>query len=232
MNAALIAKGKALSGFLSANRITFGSLVQPELDVGNTLPIDLSIHNRELRQHEESPAEVLWQLIWDEVKRSGKTAAYGGYAEKRVWYRRNSDQFGTGDRERCIHLGIDIWMPSGTTLYTPLNATVHSLANNKGDANYGPTIVLRHELDGTEFFSLYGHLSTDSLAGLRAGDALAAGSPFAQIGNIAENGNWPPHVHVQLIADMLGQQGDFIGVCSEVEKEGYLNLCPEPLLFQ
>ena len=36
--------------------------------------------------------------------------------------------------------------------------------------DYGPVIILRHETDdGTEFFTLYGHLSRESLDGLDVG---------------------------------------------------------------
>ena len=44
--------------------------------------------------------------------------------------------------------------------------------------DYGPVIVLRHETDdGTEFFTLYGHLSRKSLDGLEVGPAIDGGRP-------------------------------------------------------
>ena len=56
---------------------------------------------------------------------------------------------------------------------------------------------------------------------------------FASIGNSDENGGWPPHVHVQIITDMLGREGDFPGVCSRDEWSYWQRICPDPsdLLF-
>jgi peptidoglycan LD-endopeptidase LytH len=43
-----------------------------------------------------------------------------------------------------------------------------------------------------------------------------------------ENGNWPPHLHFQLIADMEGWKGDYPGVCKYSEREKWLGNCPDP----
>ena len=34
----------------------------------------------------------------------------------------------------------------GKSVHAPLTSTVHSFANNEGQGNYGPTIILQHEL--------------------------------------------------------------------------------------
>jgi hypothetical protein len=44
---------------------------------------------------------------------------------------------------------------------------------------------------------------------------------------MAENGNWPPHLHFQLIIDMQGMKGDYPGVCKFSERERYLANCPD-----
>jgi hypothetical protein len=46
-----------------------------------------------------------------------------------------------------------------------------------------------------------------------------------------ENGNWPSHLHVQLIIDMEGWEGDYPGVCKFSEKERWLANCPDPDLM-
>jgi peptidoglycan LD-endopeptidase LytH len=43
------------------------------------------------------------------------------------------------------------------------------------------------------------------------------------------NGDWPPHLHFQLITDMMGNTGDFPGVCLPEEKQAYKVLCPDPI---
>ena len=80
------------------------------------------------------------------------------------------------------------------------------LANNAAPQDYGPLVILRHETDdGPRFFTLYGHLSDDTLAGLAVGPACGArASAIARVGAPPTNGDWPPHLHFQIILDLLG----------------------------
>ena len=153
----------------------------------------------------------------------------GGYGEDRYIYRRSS-LFDTGKEPRSIHLGIDVWVPAGTKVYAPLDSKVHSFNDNDNFGDYGGTIILQHELEGVVFYTLYGHLSKDSLNGLSEGKTIEQNTYFAEIGDEEENGHWPPHLHFQLISDMLDKKGDFFGVAPPSEKEYYLKLCPDPQL--
>lgn len=227
----LIQKGNRLSKVIANQQSEFACIIQPALTKENTLEVVLSGANNLMDDVDMNNAALLWDMIEDTLSRHNKRAAAGGYAEKRVVYRNNPEHFGTGENERCIHLATDIWMAAGTPLFTPLNATVHSFADNAGQANYGPTIVLQHELEGITFYSLYGHLGRDSLKGLAVGAHFNKGEPFATIGAPHENGNWPPHVHYQYMADMMDQKGDFIGVATVKEAAFYLALCPKPVLY-
>ena len=127
---------------------------------------------------------------------------------------------------RSIHLGIDYFGPPGTPVYCLLDGVIHSFRDNHGNGDYGPTIVLEHRTEDTKFWVLYGHLSSDSLLGLHTGKPVTRGSCIGRIGTYEENGNWLPHVHVQMILDMLEQQGTFPGLCTPAEKSIWLNLCP------
>ena len=122
-------------------------------------------------------------------------------------------------------------LPAGSEIYSPLQAKVHSFQDNNHLLDYGPTIILEHELDGVVFYTLYGHLSRTSLTGLEAGKEIEKGQKIAELGTSNENGQWPPHLHFEIISDMLGKQGDFAGVAKVSEKEYYLNLCPNPNLI-
>ena len=51
---------------------------------------------------------------------------------------------------------------------------------------------------------------------------------IAEFGMRFENGNWPPHLHFQLIMDMEGWTGDYPGVCKFSEKDKWLANCPDP----
>lgn len=161
---------------------------------------------------------------------NGKKFGIGGYMENRQIYRR-SDVFAFGETYRNIHLGIDIWGPEGTPVYAPLSGTVHSFQDNAGFGNYGPTIILQHNIQGETFFSLYGHLQFSDLKDLYEGREFAKGELLCHLGGEEENGNWPPHLHFQLILDMKRLKGDFPGVCSSEDEVYYKSICPDPNLL-
>jgi murein DD-endopeptidase MepM/ murein hydrolase activator NlpD len=153
--------------------------------------------------------------------------AYGGYGEDRSVY--TQELFAPeGEEPRTVHLGLDIFAPHGTEVFTPLPGRVHSSRINDNPGDYGPTIILEHDAAGTKFYTLYGHLSRDSLKGLKPGDAFMAGERIASLGTKRENGGWPPHLHFQIILDIGGARGDFPGVCRRSERETWLALCPDP----
>ncbi len=156
--------------------------------------------------------------------------ATGGYLEKRVIYRR-SDVFQGEEENRCIHLGIDVWAPAFTPVYAPLDGKIHSIKDNDAFGDYGPTIILEHELEDTTFYTLYGHLSRRSLKSLERGQKVKKGDYFSEFGPFPENGDWPPHLHFQVIIDLEGREGDFPGVAAPSLLEKYSTLCPDPNLI-
>jgi murein DD-endopeptidase MepM/ murein hydrolase activator NlpD len=153
--------------------------------------------------------------------------SYGGYGEDRSVY--TQTLFAPEDEEpRTVHLGLDIFAPAGTAVFTPLPAHVHSSRINDNPGDYGPTIILEHAIDGGAFYTLYGHLSRESLKGLKPGAAFMAGEQIVSLGTRNENGGWPPHLHFQVILDLKGKRGDYPGVCKRSEREHWLALCPDP----
>jgi 4-aminobutyrate aminotransferase-like enzyme/Ser/Thr protein kinase RdoA (MazF antagonist) len=157
--------------------------------------------------------------------------AIGRYDEARAIYM--SQNFAVrgsplGER-RTIHLGIDIFAPPETPVYAPIASTVHALANNTARQDYGPVIVLKHETeDGTPFYTLYGHLTVGSLEGVQVGQNIAAGEQVGAIGAPPSNGDWPPHLHLQIITDLLELDTDFPGVAAPSQRAVYLGLSPDP----
>lgn len=176
---------------------------------------DLTAENKELANVNMANTQEFTEYVFGQLK---NRAGIGRYNENRTIYARSPLFAG-----RTVHLGIDIFMPAGTPVYAPLDGKVHSFQNNAHFGDYGPTIILEHE----GFYTLYGHLSTDSLYGLQEGQEVKAGQQIGKMGNTEENGNWPPHVHFQIITDMLGKKGDYPGVSSIEDREKYLKLCPD-----
>jgi peptidoglycan LD-endopeptidase LytH len=209
--------------FLAKNSGAFVPMFDPPLTESNSVSMDLSSSSREFSGLQE---QELDQAILHKLQLADAIAGVGGYLENRSLYR-DTELF-QGDAERCIHVGVDVFMPADTVIHTPFDAEVHSFANRQVSGDYGPVIILRHELDGFEFHSLYGHLAETSLDGLSCGKAISAGKPVAKIGARPMNGNWPPHLHFQLIHDMQGSNGDYPGVVRLADVEFFKSNCPDP----
>jgi murein DD-endopeptidase MepM/ murein hydrolase activator NlpD len=212
-----------LEDFLQHNRNQLEPLFDPILTAGNTVYMDLSSSNREFDGISESELD---QAILDKLATANALAGVGGYLENRSLYK--ATELFQGDEERCIHIGVDVFMPAGTVVYVPLDGEVQSFANRQVFGDYGPVIILRHRLDDFEFHTLYGHLSEDSLEGLVDGQKFFAGEKLAKIGARPINGNWPPHLHFQLIRDMQGYRGDYPGVVRSTELDFFKQNCPDP----
>jgi peptidoglycan LD-endopeptidase LytH len=227
----------ALLPLLERHRGSFGSILPPAYRYQPSMVLDLSVHNAELNallnQHHQSPIDVQAYLsdmeayIQAQMQKKGAAYAWGGYDEERSVYQR-STVFDTASGSRSIHLGVDVWLPQYTPIHAAVKSWVHSFANNDREGDYGATIILAHSLEGLTFYTLYGHLSLQSLQGLYEGKEIAQGQAFCELGEPKENGNWVPHLHFQIIADMADQKGDFIGVAAKAERERYLALCPDP----
>ncbi|MFT6996582.1 MAG: murein DD-endopeptidase MepM/ murein hydrolase activator NlpD [Cryomorphaceae bacterium] len=196
----------------------------------NLLKIDLSAKNTVLSRGETKSLQGLHEYIFGTIKDEKARGAYGGYSEKRNLYERSS-VFSTNEESRSIHLGIDFWFPVGTAVCAPLPGRVHSFKDNNESGDYGPTIILEHVLGNDKFYSLYGHLSRDSIKDLQVGRMIIRGEVFAYLGGPEENVDWPPHLHFQLIYDLEGKEGDYPGVCFESEKKRFLKNCPDPIEF-
>jgi 4-aminobutyrate aminotransferase-like enzyme/Ser/Thr protein kinase RdoA (MazF antagonist) len=194
------------------------------------------------------PARVdlsaLTDAIFDDMRRSGSAVGIGRYNEARSIYtsplfaanEQSIDGSPTEER-RTLHLGMDFFVDPGTPVCAPLDGVVHSLANNRAHLDYGPVVVLEHlpesDSEGPAFFTLYGHLSGDSLQNLKIGQRISRGQAFARIGASTENGGWPPHLHFQIISDLLDLGTDFPGVARFSERKVWTSLSPDPnLLFE
>ncbi len=158
----------------------------------------------------------------------------GGYLEPRLLY--TTTAFEKEDlgviSNRTLHLGVDFWTKSQTAVKAPLNGELIIAYDNDFDKDYGPTIVLKHRTkNNIEFYSLYGHLSKESLELHKIGDRIEKGSLLAYIGEREENGNWAPHLHFQIISNLLGNKQNFPGVAFAEELEIWKNICPNPMLI-
>ena len=208
----------------------------PVLDVSIPLPqyvpLDLSISNRDLQQVDVGSSSTLELYVNTHIAKHNGKVAFGGYNETRNIYQR-SDYFNqeNPDTERNIHIGMDLWLAADSPIFAPLGATVHSFKNNENFGDYGPTIILKHHIDEVVFYTLYGHLSLASIADLKVGQVFKQGEQIASLGGASVNGDYPPHLHFQIIRNIGDYHGDYPGVCSKKDVEFYLGNCPDPNLL-
>ncbi|MFC6998701.1 peptidoglycan DD-metalloendopeptidase family protein [Rufibacter roseus] len=214
---------------LASNASSFAPILDQDLNAPDVARLDFSASNPALLHADLKDTPAFEEVVQQMLQKQNATIGVGGYFENRVIYRR-SEHFDGAAEARSIHLGVDIWAPAHVPIYAPLAGTVHSFQDNNNFGDYGPTIILEHELEGERFYTLYGHLSRASLAGLEAGKSFEAGQQVATMGPYPENGDWPPHLHFQLMTDMLGKHGDFPGVCAPSEEAFYRQICLDPNL--
>jgi murein DD-endopeptidase MepM/ murein hydrolase activator NlpD len=193
--------------------------------------IDLSNKNAVLDKVDTNNTEEFSEYVNQYLSNNNAKIAIGGYNEPRSIYKRSEEFNSTELEERFIHLGLDLWTKAGTLIFAPLEGKVHSFKNNLGEGNYGPTIILEHNLKGNVFYTLYGHLTTAFLDGLEVGKCINSGEAFAAIGNYPENGDYPPHLHFQVIKDIKEMAGDFPGVTSLTNQKADLKNCLDPNLI-
>ncbi len=223
-------KSNSIIAALEAHRGETVPVVPFDLTSGKVLVFDFTEDNRELTHLDINDVSGFTEYLFASIAEAETPVGIGRYDEDRVLYRHSPLFDGTAER-RSIHIGIDLFVVEGTEIQTPLPATVHSAANNAGLGNYGPTVILRHQLDGIEFHTLYGHLSRASIGKLQPGDTLAAGDLVGEVGDLQENGSWPPHLHFQIITEALDEEVDYPGVAAPSERERFLELCPDPNLI-
>lgn len=218
-----------LTPILKRNNQIFHPVVPFNPSADRLISLDLTAGNKDLSENIFLDTEKFTAFIHDHIVSKGAKYAIGGYNELRTMYSR-SEVFNAGhpyEEPRRLHLGIDIWGEAGTIVFCPLGGMVHSCAMNNANGDYGATIILLHQLEGISFYTLYGHLCERDLV-ISPGMYINHGQEMAHFGEAWENGNWPSHLHFQIILDMELKEGDYPGVCRFSEREKYLNNCPDP----
>jgi 4-aminobutyrate aminotransferase-like enzyme/Ser/Thr protein kinase RdoA (MazF antagonist) len=225
----------SVTEWLKAHADNFASLLDFDLRAGPEAIIDLGVSSPLLSsdpiQNNESN---LTPRTLQAIKEAGATVGIGRYNEARYVY--IAPAFATGDKPtdeyRTIHLGMDLFVPPNTPVYAPLDGNVFAFADNAAHQDYGPVILLEHKsAEHPTFYTLYGHLSRESLGTLTIGQHIAKGQRLATIGSSDVNGGWTPHLHVQLVIDLLSLSCNFPGVARPSQRNVWLSLCPDPNLM-
>lgn len=220
----------SFQGFLKA--LNTHPVIDATFKKPDYMALDLSINNLELKAVDTSSSSELEQFILNYIKVNKAKVAFGGYLEKRNIYHR-STYFNqqNSDSERNIHIGLDIWAEAHTDIFSPLDGTIHSFKNNTNHGDYGPTLILKHKFEEFVFYTLYGHLTEASLIGKSIGQDVKLSEQIATLGTAEVNGDYPPHLHFQIIKDIENYKGDYPGVCNLLDLDFYKTNCPDPNLL-
>jgi 4-aminobutyrate aminotransferase-like enzyme/Ser/Thr protein kinase RdoA (MazF antagonist) len=224
-----------LNKWVSENNFNLSDLF-PSIQKNEIQPLDLSVSSTWIGHQEAFNDLDLFEYKINKLqtKNQSKIIA-GGYLEPRPLYTSTDfDTIGNNGREsRTIHLGVDFWLPAQTPVYSLFNGEVVVSYNNAGNKLYGGLLILKHTVQDLEFYTLYGHLSIESVSNKKVGDKIEKGSCIGYLGNRKENGNWVPHLHFQVLLSLLDFKNDFPGVANFNEIEVWKSVCPDPnLLFK
>jgi len=229
-----IAGSERVRDWLFAHQDSFAPVLGVDLRSERTVVLDLSIASSLVSgDPAENVESELTPRIAAAMREAGVRVAIGRYDEPRLLY--TAAFFGgprAASERRTIHIGLDLFADAGTPVYAPFDGVVHAFANNAVPQDYGPVIILRHETErGDGFYTLYGHLSRASLEALGVGRRIARGERFATLGAPDENVGWTPHLHLQVITDLLGWGTDFPGVAPASQRAVWRSLSPDPNLI-
>jgi 4-aminobutyrate aminotransferase-like enzyme/Ser/Thr protein kinase RdoA (MazF antagonist) len=232
---------ESLVNWLHDNSAQFASVLDEDLRTAPSFVFDLSVGSLFLGADPAAfERDDLTEKIGREMKRAGVTVGVGRYDEARSLYATPAfapeGHVHPTAEHRTIHLGVDLFVEADSAVYAPLDGVVYCIANNDTRLDYGPLLILRHQTpqsgdkseDGREFFTLYGHLSEEHLTGLQVGQSIKRGQRIASIGAPPGNGDWTPHLHFQIILDLLELDRDFPGVAYASQREVWKSLSPDP----
>ena len=201
--------------------LEFDHVVAPDMSIGSSFfggdaqHEDLGVAEKRLVDfHREHPNALL----------------ANGYLESRSFYNTRNYERATdeGKEYRNIHLGTDFWVPANTPVHASLDGKVVIAYENAIHKDYGPLLVLEHQEEGFLFYTLYGHLTRKSLDHSFVGKKIKKGELLGWIGLPEENGHWVPHLHFQVITDLLGNTENYPGVGYPTELELWEMRCPNP----
>jgi len=195
--------------------------------------LDLSVGSPLLTGRDTNDTPAFTSRVFDEMARRGATLGVGRYREPRGFYLTDIFAGRPADmpERRTVHMGIDLFVAAGEPVRAPLEGRVRAVHENAGRLDYGPTVILEHDTPDGPFWTLYGHLERASVADLVQGAPVGAGQPFARVGPYPDNGDWPPHLHFQIVTDLLGFAHDFPGVVAPREVEVWAGFVPDPNLL-
>ncbi|MDT8377446.1 MAG: aminotransferase class III-fold pyridoxal phosphate-dependent enzyme [Desulfotignum sp.] len=155
---------------------------------------------------------------------------------------------------RSLHLGMDVWAKPDTPVRALFDGRV---VQARMDASDGPAtetvieaetgtkttaeigapagsaaLVLAHRTPGgIRFYTLYGGLDPECLNRVDKDRVIEKGALLGRVATRTAAGNRVPHLHFQVMLDLLGQGCAFPRVVFPDQREVWQSFCPDPNLF-
>jgi 4-aminobutyrate aminotransferase-like enzyme len=227
---------KAFYNWAENNAFNLKDLL-PTLASNSVFKLDLSVGSLFLGNYSEYKNTTIFTNKINELQaENADKLLAGGYLEARPLYSTDAYKIesNNGFEYRTIHLGVDFWEKENTPIHALFDGEVVSCSYKDNDKDYGGLVILKHKVHKNFiFYTLYGHLSKRSIANLKVGKRIKKGKKIAELGSPSENGNWTPHLHFQIMLDLLGYENDFPGVALPSKINVWSSICPDPnLLFK
>ena len=165
------------------------------------------------------PGAVLW--LWRIRRKASHVYATDQFADA------------ASPERRTRHTGIDVFTAAGTPVHAPLPGTVAYVTYNADPLDYGHTLILRHATrTGVPFYTPLRPSGRDAAGPLPGWPNRAPGQLIAHLGDWHENGGWAPHLHFQIMTDILAQtEGNFFGVGHDSLWDVWSGICIDPNLI-
>jgi murein DD-endopeptidase MepM/ murein hydrolase activator NlpD len=174
---------------------------------------------------------ICTEMVEDLHKELGVDFSYGGYMEDRSFVWRGSY---LEEPSTFIHLGVDLNAPRGTSIAIDFDAEAILVDDDYPEiGGWGTRVVVKHKMK--DVYLIYAHL--DRKIAVKTGDSLSKSQVFAAIGHTPYNGNWFPHVHVQILTKTAydkAMEDDFLeldGYGSSKDMDLLKKEFPDPMGF-
>lgn len=215
--------------WLERNAHDFAPVVKPAVSRPETVVFDFTAnapYAKELAAFDGPQFDRFCEAV---ISEAGADYGIGVYGEDRTVYKSDAFEMASPAIRRSVHLGIDIFAPDYEPVHAPFAGKVAFFHDDAVANGFGPTILLEHETDdGDIFWTLYGHLSRRSCEKLKIGQVVDKGEAFAEFGPRPENGEWPPHLHFQIVTDHLGLEARMHGVGVRRQWAVWRDISPDP----
>lgn len=160
---------------------------------------------------------------------------YGGYLEDRrfLWNTSYLDSSAS-----YLHLGVDFNVPEHTKVAALFPGTIVRIDDDCGvESGWGPRIIIApDQADKQDMpYCIFAHLFAPQV---RVGDRTRPGTILATVGNAPNNGNWFPHLHVQMVepqrykALLESDLAALDGYGHERDRSAFETDYPNPLKFE